>query len=123
MKQQAQQGSRPQHENADRRVSRDLPAAAPPGPPGDVGGLRRLVGNNVNIDLRRVGEQLLPQGLGAEKVFAGDGAPPQNDLRNAGKAGEFRDLIGHILPVDHLHIRPQLFRQLAVVLKPLLVLL
>ena len=62
----------------------------------------------MDIQIRRNIGQPFRQGGLPEDTAPFGAASSNDDFRNAGKAGEFRDLIGNILSVDRFNDRAEL---------------
>ena len=78
-------------------------------PPGTVEAAGGAVRNDVNVHIRHDGDEPVRERRLAEDAGFAHGAATQHNLGHAGKPGEFRDLIGHIVPLHRFDGRAQFF--------------
>ena len=86
------------------------PVLAPPG-------RHRLIGDDVNVEVRRDGDQPLHERLAPEeRVMQATrlAGAPHDDLRDAGQSRELGDLKGDVVPIHRFHLRAELFGEGAV---------
>ena len=77
---------------------------------GTIAGVGGGVGDDVDVQLGGVGQQLLGEVLLAPETALG-GAAAHHDLGDAGDPGELRDLEGHVGAVDRFDLAAQLLGQ------------
>ncbi len=75
---------------------------------------RRIVGNDIDIQIGGCGNELVGKRRFAEKIFSGGGAPSYDDFGNAGNPSELRNLQGYVIAVHRLDVCAKLLCQACV---------
>ena len=83
--------------------------------------VQSIIGNDVDIQLRRKLDQPLGQRCLMEPWPAGDPAAAQHNFCDPRQAGKLRDLIRHIIAVNRFDGGPQLLCQMDIGLEPLFI--
>ena len=122
--QKAHQRRSQQHKRAFSHVARrHAHAPRPKTAARAISALSRRVGDDVNVEIRRGGNEPLGERGLAEDASARGGAAANDDLGHAGQPRELRDLVRHILAIAGLNARAELPGQARVFAQPPLVLL
>ena len=80
------------------------------------------VGNDINVKIRGIRNQLFGKRRLTENAFPGCRASADNNFRNAGKTGEFRNLKRYVFPVNRFDFCPEPTCKFYIGRKPLSVL-
>ena len=80
-----------------------------------------IIRNNMNVQIRHIGDQFIGQCRFSKQMPPCHGTPPDNDFRHGGKPCKFSDLKRYIVAVHRLHRCAELLGQADIRPKPLFI--